>query len=49
MPKKIPTSYTVEMRIRFNKALETFKHFTSKWNDQAKQYDKDVKEALNEA
>ena len=48
MPQ-IPPSST-KMNIRFNKALETFKHFSSKWDDSARevllmQIEKGLKEA----
>ena len=50
MATKTPFNPSVEMSIRFNKALKTFKYFLSKWNDQARevlvmQIEKGLKEA----
>ena len=33
MPTNTSTTKTIEMNIRFNRALETFTHFASKWDE----------------
>ena len=50
MPTKTSPTRAIERNIRFNKALETFKYFASKWNNQARevlvmQIEKGLKEA----